>query len=97
MMKKMGAMTLGIAAGLVVTAPFASASESHHGHESEPRCSSTAGDASAVSDIGGDSLQNTVTQAPVGGANIGNCSNITVVDFGDSFEFPAPELPSSEF
>ena len=84
MLKKMGVVTVGVAAGLMVAAPFASASESghdghgkHHGESSN--CNVTGGSSEANGGIDGDSfLGNAVAQAPVGGANALNvvCNDI---------------------
>jgi hypothetical protein len=86
--KKMGVVTVGVAASLLAAAPLASASECshdsdhHESHEtrssSDNNCNVTGGDATANSDISGDSLANAVSQAPVGGANLLNltCTNI---------------------
>jgi hypothetical protein len=84
--KKMSVVTVGVAAGLMAAAPFASATECSHDsdhhkpkHESsENNCNVNGGEATANSDISGDSLANAVTQAPVGGANLLNvtCSSI---------------------
>jgi hypothetical protein len=90
MLKKMGVVTVGVAAGLMVAAPFASATEchddsehhsSHESHESgsDSDCNVTGGSATANGGIDGDSaLGNVLTQAPVGGANLGNvvCNRI---------------------
>ncbi len=86
MLKKMGVVTVGVAAGLMVAAPFASASESghdsdhgsHHGSDSSD-CNVTGGSSEANGGIDGDSfLGNAVVQAPVGGANVLNvvCNDI---------------------
>jgi hypothetical protein len=85
--RKMGVVTVGVAAGLMVAAPFASAtechddSEHHSSHESadDGDCNVTGGSATANGGIDGDSaLGNVLTQAPVGGANVGNivCNRI---------------------
>jgi hypothetical protein len=67
----------------MAAAPFASASET--GHDSDHRsgesanCNVTGGSAEANGGIGGDSFAgNLLTQAPVGGANLGNivCNDI---------------------
>ncbi|MDD7921928.1 hypothetical protein [Actinomycetospora callitridis] len=90
MLKKMGVVTVGVAAGLMVAAPFASAHESGHdsGHDSGHRshhgsdssdCNVTGGSSEANGGIDGDSfLGNAVVQAPVGGANVLNvvCNDI---------------------
>jgi len=84
-LKKMSVVTVGVAAGLMVAAPFASATESGHGHDSHKRggesadCNVTGGSAEAVGGIDGDAfLGNLVTQVPVGGANAANivCNDI---------------------
>ena len=84
MLKKLGVVTVGVAAGLMVAAPFASASESghdghgkHHGESSD--CNVTGGSSAANGGIDGNSfLGNAVVQAPVGGANVLNvvCNDI---------------------
>jgi hypothetical protein len=83
-LKKMGVVTVGVAAGLMVAAPFASATESghdghgkHHGESSD--CNVTGGSSAANGGIDGDSfLGNAVVQAPIGGANVLNvvCDDI---------------------
>lgn len=82
MLKKFGAVTIGVAAGLAAAAPLASAHESghdrHHG-DAGSSCNVTGGDAEANGGIGGDALAgNLLAQAPVGGANLGNvvCNDI---------------------
>jgi hypothetical protein len=86
MLKKLGVVTVGVTAGLMVAAPFASAHESghdsdhgsHHGSDSSD-CNVTGGSSEANGGIDGDSfLGNAVVQAPVGGANVGNivCNDI---------------------
>ncbi|MEJ2885634.1 hypothetical protein [Actinomycetospora aeridis] len=84
MFKKMGVVTVGVAAGLMVAAPFASASECHEesDHEttsvsSDDDCNVTSGESSAASEIGDSKLGNIVTQVPITG-NLGNvtCSEI---------------------
>jgi hypothetical protein len=81
--KKLGVVGVGVAAGLVVAAPFASASESHHGDDDHgsgsASCNVTGGSAEANGGIDGDALGgNLLTQAPVGGANALNvvCNDI---------------------
>lgn len=80
MIKKLGVVTVGVAASLLAAAPLASATECHDEHEHhEPKASSdcnvTGGDAEANGGISGDSvLGNALAQAPVGGANILNIS-----------------------
>ena len=88
MLKKMGVVTVGVAAGLMVAAPFASATESGHGHghgddghrgSDSSDCNVTGGSSEANGGIDGDSfLGNAVAQAPIGGANLGNivCNDI---------------------
>jgi hypothetical protein len=87
--KKAGMVTVGVTAGLLVAAPFASAGEGHdhdgghhhkkkHGHESSD-CNVTGGSAEANGGIDGDALLgNAIVQAPIGGANVGNivCNDI---------------------
>jgi hypothetical protein len=86
MLKKLGVVTVGVTAGLMVAAPFASAHESghdsdhgsHHGSDSSD-CNVTGGSAEANGGIDGDAvLGNALAQAPVGGANLGNivCNDI---------------------
>jgi len=84
-------VTVGVTAGLLVAAPFASAGEAHddgghhkkkhHGHESSESsdCNVTGGSAEANGGIDGDAfLGNVVGQLPIGGANVGNivCNDI---------------------
>ena len=88
MLKKMGVVTVGVAAGLMVAAPFASATESGHGHghgdgghrgSDSSDCNVTGGSAEANGGIDGDSfLGNALVQAPIGGANVANivCNDI---------------------
>jgi hypothetical protein len=86
MLKKLGVVTVGVAAGLVVAAPFASATESGHDSEhgsgdggSSSDCNVTGGSAEANGGIDGDSFAgNLLAQAPVGGSNVGNivCNDI---------------------
>jgi type 1 fimbria pilin len=87
MFKKMGVVTVGVAAGLMVAAPFASATECHddsehhssHERSDDNDCNVTGGSATANGGIDGDSaLGNVLAQAPVGGANLGNvvCNRI---------------------
>jgi hypothetical protein len=88
MLKKLGVVTVGITAGLMVAAPFASASESGHGHghgddghrgSDSSDCNVTGGSSEANGGIEGDSfLGNALAQAPIGGANLGNivCNDI---------------------
>ncbi|WP_328303040.1 hypothetical protein [Actinomycetospora sp. NBC_00405] len=87
MMKKFGVVTVGVAAGLVAAAPFASAHESQHeGHgqrdahsNDSASCNVTGGSAEANGGISGDSLLgNVLTQTPVGGSNVANivCNDI---------------------
>jgi hypothetical protein len=81
--KKLGVVGVGVAAGLVVAAPFASATESHHGDDhhgsSSGSCNVTGGSSEANGGIDGDALGgNLLTQVPVGGANALNivCNDI---------------------
>jgi hypothetical protein len=89
--KKAGMVTVGVTAGLLVAAPFASAGEAHddgghhhkkkHGHDSSESadCNVTGGSAEANGGIDGDSfLGNALVQAPIGGANLANivCNDI---------------------
>jgi hypothetical protein len=88
MLKKLGVVTVGITAGLMVAAPFASASESGHGHghgddghrgSDSSDCNVTGGSSEANGGIEGDSfLGNALIQAPIGGANVANivCNDI---------------------
>ena len=86
MLKKLGVVTVGVTAGLMVAAPFASATESGHGHgDDEHRgsdssdCNVTGGSSEANGGIDGDAfLGNALIQAPVGGANALNivCNDI---------------------
>jgi hypothetical protein len=82
-LKKLGVVTVGVTAGLMAAAPFASAHESghdsHSGHGESANCNVTGGSAEANGGIDGDAfLGNALTQAPVGGANLGNivCNDI---------------------
>jgi hypothetical protein len=82
--KKLGVVTVGVAAGLMVAAPFASATEGGHGHggghgDDPGSCNVTGGSAEANGGIDGDALAgNLLAQAPVGGANALNivCNDI---------------------
>jgi len=83
--KKLGVVGIGVAAGLVVAAPFASATESHghHGHDGEHKasgsCNVAGGEAEANGGISGDSFAgNLLAQAPIGGNNVLNltCNRI---------------------
>ena len=84
MIKKLGVVTVGVAAGLMVAAPFASATEGGHGHggghgDDSGSCNVTGGSAEANGGIEGDALAgNLLAQAPVGGANALNivCNDI---------------------
>ena len=87
MIKKLGVVTVGVAAGLMVAAPFASATEGGHGHgghgghgaRDSGSCNVTGGSAEANGGIDGDALAgNLLAQAPVGGANALNivCNDI---------------------
>ena len=74
MLKKMGVVTVGVAAGLMVAAPFASASESghdsdhgsHHGSDSSD-CNVTGGSSEANGGIDGDSFLGQLPGAEGGG------------------------------
>jgi hypothetical protein len=84
--KKLGVVTVGVAAGLVVAAPFASATESHgghghgHGHGGDSgSCNVVGGGAEANGGNDGDAfIGNLVAQAPIGGNNVLNltCNEI---------------------
>ncbi|CAA9259231.1 MAG: hypothetical protein AVDCRST_MAG54-2398 [uncultured Actinomycetospora sp.] len=84
MIKKLGVVGFGVAAGLMAAAPFASATEGGHGHDDHEgrdsgSCNVTGGSAEANGGIGGDSFAgNLLAQAPVGGANALNivCNDI---------------------
>ena len=85
MLKKLGVVTVGVTAGLMVAAPFASAHESGHDSDNGHRgsdssdCNVTGGSAEANGGIDGDSFAgNVLAQAPVGGANALNvvCNDI---------------------
>ena len=86
MIKKLGVVTVGVAAGLMVAAPFASATEGGHGHghggghgDDSGSCNVTGGSAEANGGIDGYALAgNLLAQAPVGGANALNivCNDI---------------------
>jgi len=88
MLKKLGVVTVGVTAGLMVAAPFASASEPGHGHghgddghrgSDSSDCNVTGGSSEANGGIDGDSfLGNALIQAPIGGANVANivCNDI---------------------
>jgi hypothetical protein len=85
MLKKLGVVTVGVTAGLMVAAPFASAHESGHDsdrgdrHSESSDCNVTGGSSEANGGIDGDAfLGNALTQAPVGGANVLNvvCNDI---------------------
>jgi hypothetical protein len=84
--KKVGMVTVGITAGLLAAAPFASAGEAHghdgghhggHGHHGSSDCNINGGNAEANGGIGGDAGVGALAQAPVG-ANALNlvCSNV---------------------
>jgi hypothetical protein len=83
-LKKLGVVTVGVTAGLMVAAPFASAHESGHDSDHGKRhgssdCNVTGGSAEANGGIDGDAfLGNALIQAPVGGANVLNvvCNDI---------------------
>ncbi|WP_433785525.1 hypothetical protein ACQPX6_03745 [Actinomycetospora sp. CA-101289] len=89
MLKKLGVVTVGVTAGLMVAAPFASAHESGHDsdhgsghgsdHGSSSDCNVTGGSSEANGGIDGDAvLGNALIQAPIGGANALNivCNDI---------------------
>ena len=86
MLKKLGVVTVGVTAGLMVAAPFASAHESGHdsGHDKNrgsdsSDCNVTGGSAEANGGIDGDAFAgNLLAQAPIGGANALNivCNDI---------------------
>lgn len=86
MIKKMGVVTVGVAAGLMAAAPFASATESHGGHEGHHghhgdsgSCNVVGGEAGAEGGNSGNALiGNLVAQVPVGGNNALNltCNKI---------------------
>ncbi|WP_433033555.1 hypothetical protein [Actinomycetospora sp. CA-053990] len=87
MLKKLGVVTVGVTAGLMVAAPFASAHESGHGGHGDgghrgsdsSDCNVTGGSSEANGGIEGDSfLGNALIQAPIGGANVANivCNDI---------------------
>ncbi|WP_018330488.1 hypothetical protein [Actinomycetospora chiangmaiensis] len=75
-------LTLGVAAGLVAVAPFASANPSHHDtpRPSAPSstCSAQGGNATADNRGSATGAVGAVAQAPVGGANAANllCNRI---------------------
>ena len=79
MIKKLGVVTVGVAAGLMAAAPFASATEGGHGHDHEGSgsCNINGGNAQANGGIEGDALADALAQAPVG-ANALNlvCSQV---------------------
>jgi hypothetical protein len=85
--KKLGVVGFGVAAGLMAAAPFASATEGGHGHDGHDghdgrdsgSCNVTGGSSEANGGIGGDSFAgNLLAQAPIGGANALNivCNDI---------------------
>jgi hypothetical protein len=82
--KKLGVVGVGVAAGLMVAAPFASATEGGHGHghggsDDSGSCNVTGGSSEANGGIDGDAVGgNLLAQAPVGGANVLNivCNDI---------------------
>ena len=91
MIKKMGVVTVGVAAGLMVAAPFASATESHHDgdkhHGSSKDCNVTGGAAEANGGVDGNAIiGNLVAQAPIGGLNALNvtCSHILNDNLSDN-------------
>ena len=82
MIKKLGVVTVGVAAGLMVAAPFASATEGGQGHDGDRKssgsCNINGGNAEANGGIEGDALvAEALAQAPVG-ANALNivCSQV---------------------
>ncbi|MFC5137251.1 hypothetical protein ACFPK1_03355 [Actinomycetospora rhizophila] len=79
MIKKLGVVTVGVAAGLMAAAPFASATEGGHGHDHEGSgsCNINGGNAEANGGIDGDAAVGALAQAPVG-ANALNivCSDV---------------------
>ncbi|MEJ2860904.1 hypothetical protein [Actinomycetospora flava] len=107
MIKKLGVVTVGVAAGLMVAAPFASATEGGHGHDGDHKssgsCNINGGNAQANGGVDGDALvADALAQAPVG-ANALNlvCSqvlndnlsgNTLDVSIGDGLGLPL-ELP----
>ncbi len=81
MIKKLGIAGVGVAAGLVALAPFASATESHgapQGGAGSSPCSVAGGNAAANHRSASDGLVGAVVQAPVGGLNAANivCNSI---------------------
>ena len=93
MLKKMGVVTVGVTAGLMVAAPFASAHESSHDsdhgdrHDSSSDCNVTGGSSEANGGIDGDAfLGNALIQAPIGGANVANivCNDILNDNLSDN-------------
>lgn len=84
MIKKMGVVTVGVAAGLMAAAPFASATESHgdhHGdhHRDSSSCNVVGGSGEANGGISGDAFAgNLLAQAPISGNNVLNltCNRI---------------------
>ena len=112
MLKKLGVVTVGVTAGLMVAAPFASAHESghdsHHGSDSSD-CNVTGGSSAANGGIEGDSfLGNALIQAPIGGANVANIvcndilngnlsgNNVAVSVLGEEAEVPTPDVEAPE-
>ena len=84
-LRKPAVITLGVTAGLVALAPFASAHQSDHGGDRpapapapSSTCSALGGTADATNGGEGGLLANVVAQAPVGGANVANilCNSI---------------------
>ncbi|PVZ07768.1 hypothetical protein [Actinomycetospora cinnamomea] len=91
MIKKLGVVTVGVAAGLMAAAPFASATESHHGDDDHGSgsgsCNVVGGEAEANGGIDGDALAgNLLAQAPIGGNNILNvtCNEILNDNLSDN-------------
>ncbi|MDL5154986.1 hypothetical protein [Actinomycetospora termitidis] len=80
--RKPAMVTLGVAAGLVAVAPFASAHQDDHGPRPAPApsqtCSAQGGTATAANQSDSGGLVGAVAQAPVGGLNAANilCNDI---------------------
>lgn len=96
MIKKMGVVTVGVAAGLMAAAPFASATESHgdhhsghHGdhHSDSGSCNVVGGSGEANGGISGDAFAgNLLTQVPVSGNNVLNltCNKVLNDNLSDN-------------
>ncbi|WP_433800749.1 hypothetical protein [Actinomycetospora sp. CA-084318] len=89
MITKLGIAGVGVAAGLVALAPFASATESHGGPQGgagSSTCSVAGGSAVANNAGGGGGLIDAVVQAPVGGLNAANivCNRILNDNISDN-------------